>query len=120
MSVFANLLGGFKAIILRVVGALVGPSRVVLGMLAFLVGFLTAGAGAFTMIFGAGNAMRQYLATAVGPNLVELVAAAAVGAWVGAAILCIGLAFLWVSRRLDPNGAVRSNKVPTRKRSAAR
>lgn len=112
--------GGLKSSILRLGTAAVGASRVILGMLAFLVGFLTAGAGAFTAVFGAGNAVREYLATAADPNLVALVAAAAVGAWVGAVILGVGLAFLWVSRRLDPNGAVRSSQAPARKRSVVR
>ena len=109
-----------KAFFHRILIALIGPSRVVLGMLAFLSGFLTAAGGALYALFGAGVEVTHYLRTTSAPDFVDLLVAAAIGAWVGAVIFCIGLALLWASRRLDPNGAVRTNKAVAHQRRAVR
>ncbi len=79
-----------KAFFHRLLAAAAGPSRVALGMLAFLIGFLITVTGAFTALFGAGNLVRLYLSTAGTHDLVDLLAAAAIGAWAGAAVFCMG------------------------------
>ena len=109
-----------KSFFHRVLLALVGPSRAVLGMIAFLAGLLSAGGGALYALFGGGNAVTQYLQSTRAPDLADLVSAVAVGAWVGVVVFGIGFALLWSSRWLDPNGPVRGSKAAARKVTAGR
>lgn len=71
--------GGLKANIRRVGTPVVGASRVVLGMLAFLLGFLVLAGGVFTAFLGARTQVLAYFATAKAPSVVEMLGAAAAG-----------------------------------------